>query len=61
MIGVGLAQALPNYVKGCGFWSVHYIEEKFVLRCLFGSEKLSIMENWMIVRSSEVRNVLKLC
>ena len=45
------------YVKGCGFRSVHYIEVKFVLRCPFGCERLSVIENWEVVHSLEVPNV----
>ena len=25
--------------KGCGFWSVCYVEVKIILRCPFGSER----------------------
>ena len=48
-------------VKGCGLQSVCYVEVKIILRCLFGPERLSVIENWEVVRSSEVHNVLKLC
>ena len=34
---------------------------KVVLTRSIGSERLSVIENWEVVRSSEVRNVLKLC
>ena len=40
-------------VKGCGFRSVRYVEVKITLRCPFGSERLSVIENWEVVRSSE--------
>ena len=30
-------------IKGCGFWSVRYVEVKIILRCPFRSEILSTL------------------
>ena len=45
----------------CGFRSVRDLEVKTILGGPFGSIRSSVIENWEVVRSSEVRNVLNLC
>ena len=47
-------------VEGCGFRSVRDSLSR-ILRGPFGSERSSVIENWEVVRSSEARNVCKLC
>ena len=48
-------------VTRCGFRSVRDLEVKTILGGPFGSIRSSVIENWEVVRSSEVRNVLNLC
>ena len=64
MKGQAMAPCASNYVtghkKGCGFWAVSYLEVKIVLRGSIGSKQSSVIVNWEVVRSSEVRDALNL-
>ena len=61
-----LGHGASNYItvceKGCGFLAIRYLEVhvKLYQEVQSGLNNLSVIVNWEVVHSSEVRNVLSL-